>query len=209
MEYLCNNLSINVAEIDTGKQMALNNKVRTDSVLDTFGGSTMRGTSRSISILIVITALMIVITALMVVLSVGVSWADSRGFLYIPGIHGSADDPVHRNWIEVLSCDWGAVPPPRGSMVTAAGKGPAGKLYFGDFSFLKHVDESSRMLTECCERNVVLSHIRVELPEGASGSFKYLVLRKVKVMSVRPGKIEKDGSQTEVVTVSFRQVEYQ
>ena len=133
----------------------------------------------------------------------------SHAFLYIPGIPGYADDPAHRNWIEVLSCDWGSVPPPRGSMVSASGKGPAGKLCFGNFSFLKNIDESSKKLTDCCSRGLQFSHIRVELPRGNSKNFKYLVLRKVKVLSVRPGKIESDGSGTEVVTVSFRQVEYQ
>ena len=162
----------------------------------------MRGTLRSISILIALLALPVMMFA-------GFSWADSSGFLYISGIHGSTVDPAHRNWIEVLSCDWDTVPPPRGPMVTASGKGPAGKLYFGDFSFLKQVDKSSKMLADCCLRNVLFPHIRVKLPERPAGRFNYLVLRKVKILSVRPGKIEKDGSQTEVVTVSFKQVEYQ
>ena len=58
----------------------------------------------------------------------------TSAFLYIPGIRGQAADPAHRHWIEVLSCDWGKVPPPRGDMVPGEGKGPAGKLCFGDFS---------------------------------------------------------------------------
>jgi len=138
-------------------------------------------------------------------------WASegANAFLYIPGIHGSADDPAHRNWIEVLSCDWGSVPPPRGSMVSANGKGPAGKLCFGDFSFLKNVDRSSKVLADYCSRGVQFSHIRVELPDSNKGNFRYLVLRKVKVLSVRPGKPASDGSRTEIVTVGFRQVEYQ
>ena len=162
----------------------------------------MWGTLRSISILISVTALLVMAFA-------GISWADSPGFLYIPGINGGAADPAHRNWIEVLSWDLSSIPPPRGSMVTASGKGPAGKLYFGDFSFLKEVDASSKTLTDCCSRDTLLPHIRVKLPEKAAGMFKYLVLRKVKVLSIQPGKIKKDGNRTELVTVSFRQVEYQ
>ena len=162
----------------------------------------MWGTPRPISILITFTALLVMVIS-------GISWADPAGFLYIPGIHGSAAHPAHRNWIEVLSWDWGSIPPPRGSMVTAPGKGPAGKLYFGDFSFQKQVDASSGTLADCCSRNVLLPHIRVKLPGEAAGRFRYLVLRKVKVLSIRPGKVNKDGTLTEVVTVSFRQVEYQ
>ena len=135
--------------------------------------------------------------------------AGSCAFLYIPGIHGNADDPTHRNWIEILSCDWGSVPPPRGSMVSDSGKGPAGMLCFGDFSFLKYVDDSSADLAEYCSRGVQFSHIRLELSGSKMRNFKYLVLRKVKVLSVRPGKTDRDGSKTEVVTVGFRQVEYQ
>jgi len=138
--------------------------------------------------------------------------AESEGsfaFLYMPGIQGDADDPAHRYWIEVLSCDWGSVPPPRGSMVPNSGKGPAGKLYFGDFSFLKHVDGTSETLARYCSSGLQFSHIRVELSGSNMGRFKYLVLRKVKVLSVRPGKTESDGSKTEIVTVGFRQVEYQ
>jgi type VI protein secretion system component Hcp len=133
----------------------------------------------------------------------------SYAFLYVPGIQGNTDDPGHRNWIEVLSCDWGSVPPPRGSMLTNGGKGPAGKLCFGDFSFLKFVDESSDILADYCSRGIQFSHIRVELSDSKMGNFQTLVLRKVKVLSVRPGKAESDGSKTEIVTVGFRQVEYQ
>jgi type VI protein secretion system component Hcp len=134
---------------------------------------------------------------------------ESFAFLYMPGIQGYAEDPAHRNWIEVLSCDWGSVPPPRGSMVSDSGKGPAGKLCFGDFSFLKHVDGTSETLAKYCSYGLQFSHIRVELSGSYMGKFKYLILRKVKVLSVRPGKTESDGSKTEIVTVGFRQVEYQ
>ncbi|MDF1525725.1 MAG: type VI secretion system tube protein Hcp [bacterium] len=134
---------------------------------------------------------------------------DSFAFLYIPGVQGDAEDPAHRNWIEVLSCDWGSVPTPRGSMVSDSDKGPAGKLCFGDFSFLKHVDGTSETLARYCSLGLQFSHIRVELSGSYMGKFKYLILRKVKVLSVRPGKTESDGSKTEIVTVGFKQVEYQ
>ena len=94
-------------------------------------------------------------------------------------------------------------------MVSSNGKGPAGKLCFGDFSFLKYVDKSSDELAEYCSRNITFSHIRVELAGSTMGNFKQLVLRKVKVLSVRPGKKDLNGRETEIVTVGFRQVEYQ
>lgn len=134
---------------------------------------------------------------------------EQQALLYIPGIQENAEEPAEGEGIEILSCDWGSVPPPRGLMVSGNSKGPAGKLCFGDFSFLKHVDESSDMLAEYCSKGVELSHIRVEISGSNMGGFKYLVLRKVKVLSVRPGKTEGDGRKTEVVTVGFRQVEYQ
>jgi type VI secretion system secreted protein Hcp len=168
------------------------------------GGASMRGTLK--------TALFQVFSAILLTAGLTAAvWAssDAPAFLHIPGINGNADDPAHRNWIEVLSCDWGKVPPPRGAMVSATGKGPAGKLCFGDFSFLKQVDESSEVLAEYCSRGVQLSQIRVELPASEGGSFKYLILRKVKILSVRPGRTNHDGIKTEVVTVGFRQVEYQ
>ena len=167
-------------------------------------GCAMKGTFKYISV--VFLSAILVLTGIPSLLSAS---AESYAFLYIPGIQGNADEPTHRNWIEILSCDWGSVPPPRGSMVPDSGKGPAGKLCFGDFSFLKHVDGSSKMLAEYCSLGVQFSHIRVELSGSNLGNFKYLVLRKVKVLSVRPGKTESDGSKTEVVTVGFRQVEYQ
>jgi type VI protein secretion system component Hcp len=164
----------------------------------------MKGIFRSSSIFFL--AVMLILTG-----SATVLWASDGfyAFLYIPGIQGHADDPVHRNWIEVLSCDWGSIPPPRGSMVSNNGKGPAGKLCFGDFSFLKYVDESSKVLARYCSYGVQFSHVRIELAGSKMGNYKYLVLKKVKVLSVRPGKTAKDGSKTEVVTIGFRQVEYQ
>ena len=94
-------------------------------------------------------------------------------------------------------------------MISDSGEGPAGKLCFGNFSFLKYVDETSPILMNCCSQGVQFSHIRIELPDSKVGNFKYLVLRKVKVLSVLPGKTEDDGSKTELVTVSFMQVVYQ
>jgi len=164
----------------------------------------MKGKFRSISFIFLAAALFSVLLS-----PHSRAKADSYAFLYVPGIMGNADDPAHRNWIEVLSCDWGSVPPPRGSMVSENGKGPAGKLCFGDFSFLKNVDRSSQKLREYCDRGMQFSHIRVELADSKMGNFRYLVLRKVKVLSVRPGKTERDGGKTEIVTVGFRQVEYQ
>jgi type VI protein secretion system component Hcp len=135
--------------------------------------------------------------------------SETTAFLYIPGIHGEAADPAHRNWIEVLSCDWGKVPPPRGDMVPSKGKGPAGKLCFGDFSFLKTVDDSSEMLFSYCSRGVLFSHIRVEMSGTTMGDYDTLILRKVKILSIRPARSLPDGTKTEVVTLGFRQVEYQ
>ena len=136
-------------------------------------------------------------------------WADAYSFIYVPGIPGSAHDPAHRNWIEVVSCDWGSVPPPRGSMLPMNRNGRAGKLHFGDFSFVKKVDRSSRMLAQCCQSKVQLSHIRIELSGSGMGNFRYLVLRKVKILSVKQGEKDPNGDRTEVVTVGFKQVEYQ
>ena len=133
----------------------------------------------------------------------------SSAFLYIPGIRGEAADPAHRNWIVVLSCDWGKVPPPRGNMVPGDGRGPAGKLCFGDFSVLKIVDESSSELASYCSKGIQFSHIRIELPKMAMGNYETLILRKVKILSVRPAGVMPDGTKTEVVTLGFRQVEYQ
>ncbi len=133
----------------------------------------------------------------------------SSAFLYMPGVKGTVQDAAHRNWIKVLSCDWGSVPPPRGDMLSEGGKGPGGKLCFGDFSFLKPVDGSSRALADYCSRGVQFSHIRVELPPSEGGTLRYLILRKVTVLSVRPGTPLGDGTPTEVVTVGFRQVEYE
>jgi type VI secretion system secreted protein Hcp len=133
----------------------------------------------------------------------------ASAFLYIPGIQGEASDPAHRYWIEVLSCDWGKVPPPRGDMVPGEGHGPAGKLCFGDFSVLKTVDESSKDLSSYCSRGVQFSHIRVVVPGKALGKYDTLILRKVKILSVRPAGVLPNGKRTEVVTLGFRQVEYQ
>ena len=178
--------------------------MRKDLVVVLVLGTAMNGTFKSILIFFLSALLFLACSSPLLAESEG-----SFAFLYIPGIQGYAEDPAHRNWIEVLSCDWGSVPPPRGSMVSDTGKGPAGKLFFGDFSFLKYVDETSEALAEYCSSGLKFSHIRVELSGSNMGKFKYLVLRKVKVLSVRPGKTESDGSGTEIVTVGFRQVEYQ
>ncbi len=169
-----------------------------------FGGDVMKGRislaiTISLSVAVLVTGL-----ASYVLASNG-----SSAFLYIPGIRGDAADPGHRNWIEVLSCDWGKVPPPRGNMVPGEGHGPAGKLCFGDFSVLKTVDESSTDLASYCSKGVQFSHIRVELPDGTMGKYDTLILRKVKILSVRPAGVLPNGTKTEIVTLGFRQVEYQ
>jgi len=130
-------------------------------------------------------------------------------FLFIPGITGESEDPAHRNWIEVISCNWGSVPPPRGSMVPRNSESPAGKLCFGRFSILKPVDTCSRILARSCSRGVRFSHVRMELTGQSMGKYRFLVLRKVKVLSIRPGTTLKNGTKTEIVTLGFQQVVYQ
>ncbi|MDF1536494.1 MAG: type VI secretion system tube protein Hcp [bacterium] len=164
----------------------------------------MKGRVPAELIISLLVAVMVTVLAGYVLASSGFS-----AFLYIPGIRGEASDPAHRNWIGVLSCDWGNVPPPRGDMVPVEGKGPAGKLCFGDFSVLKPLDDSSREISSYCDRGITFSHIRVELPGKIMGSYDTLVLRKVKILSVRPAGVLPNGTKTEIVTLGFRQIEYQ
>ncbi len=143
------------------------------------------------------------ILALTILMVSAAKGEDHVAFLFIPGVSGNSVDPAHRNWIEVLSCDWGSVPPPRGGMVGKSGQ-PAGKLCFGEFSLLKPVDDATPTLAEWCLENVWVPEMRVAPLQELAGGYKLLVLKKVKVKSVRPSG---DGV-TEVLTLAFGQVEY-
>ena len=136
-----------------------------------------------------------------------VGLAQVVAFLDIPDIQGESDDPGHRNWIEILSCDWGDVPPPRGDMIGREGE-RAGKLCFGNFSIMKPVDKSSSVLLKYCDSGQSIPEVRLELAGEKIGEYRYLVLRKVTVLSVRPGLVTEGGAPTEIVTFKFSQVMY-
>ena len=155
-------------------------------------------------------ATLITVTCLALAMLVLVFATTSHGagtFLFIPGISGESSDSAHRPWIEVLSCDWGAVPPPRGAMVGDKGK-RAGKLCFGQFTVLKLVDRASPDLLRACTGNQLIPEVRIALSTEQNSGYHLLVLKKVTVLSVRPGDSLGSEKETEIVTFDFKQVEY-
>ncbi len=134
-------------------------------------------------------------------------WANPVAYLKIPGITGDSAGIAKSTWIEVLSCDWGEVPPPRGAMMDDEGE-KGGKLCFGNFTILKPVDRASPVLLVYCQNQETIPEVKLELTGEKSGGYRYLVLRKVNVLSIRPVLDIEEEDASEIATFKFRQVEY-
>ena len=72
-------------------------------------------------------------------------------YLQITGIKGESTDDKHKDWIEILSFNWGVSQMASASQSTSGG-GTSQRAAFQDLSIVKMMDSASPLLFKACAK---------------------------------------------------------
>jgi len=132
-------------------------------------------------------------------------------FLKIDGIPGESTDDKHKDWIEILSFDFGMIQP-SSATDSSAGGGTTERVDVEDMDVVKHLDKASPKLYELCCNGKHIANATLELCRAGGDKTKYLEVKmeQVVISSARPsGKSEgSDGFPTEKVSLNFGKVKW-
>ena len=132
-------------------------------------------------------------------------------FLKIDGIPGESTDDKHKDWIEVLSFDFG-MEQPSSATDSSAGGGTTERVDVEDLAVMKHLDKASPKLYEFCCNGKHIKDVTLELCRAGGDKLKYLEVKmeQVVISSAHPsGKSEgSDGFPTEHVKFNFAKVKW-
>jgi len=127
-------------------------------------------------------------------------------FIKIDGIPGESTDDKHKDWIEILSFNFG-MSQPASSTASSAGGASAERVNLHDVSIVKHLDKASPKLYELCCSGKHIATVSMELCRAGGDKVKYMEvkLEQVIISSVSPGGSSQgsDSFPTESVTFNF------
>ncbi len=90
----------------------------------------------------------------------------SDTFLQIDGIKGESSDADHKDWIEVLSFNWGVSQMASGT-ASSSGGGSTQRADFQDLSVVKELDSSSPLLNKACWGGQHIDKVVLQLNRAA------------------------------------------
>lgn len=124
-------------------------------------------------------------------------------FCKIEGIEGESTDDKHKNWIEILSYNWGVNQPV--SMASGTGGRTGGRADFQDFSITKVLDKASPNLALHCANGKHIPKVIVELclASEEKHTFMKYTMEDVVVSSVSPGGAADGGESRPLESVTF------
>jgi type VI secretion system secreted protein Hcp len=135
----------------------------------------------------------------------------AHGFIKIDGIPGGGStDNKYKDWIEATSFSHGmSKATDIGSL--APGRGQAGGVHMGDFTFSKVVGKDSPKIRQDCCAGRYIKKVEVELCETTAGEhhpYETFILEKVLISSVHYGGPVDDmsGRAQETITLTFGQI---
>ena len=129
-------------------------------------------------------------------------------FLKVDGIPGGSTDDRHKEWIEVLSFNWGVSQP--ATPLSSEGKEQTTPTH-QNFSIVKPVDNASARLFKACCLAELIKEVTLELCRATEKKEKYMSYKftDVIVASWRPQGAPKGDQKfpSEEVAFSYREVE--
>ena len=132
-------------------------------------------------------------------------------FLKIDGIPGESTDDKHKDWIEVLSFNFG-MDQPSSATDSSAGGGTTERVNVHDLNVVKHLDKASPKLYENCCNGKHIANVTLELCRAGGDKLKYLEVKmeQVVISSAAPGgqSLGSDGFPTENVSFNFGKVKW-
>lgn len=131
----------------------------------------------------------------------------SDAFLQITDIKGESTDKDHKDWIEILSYNWG-VSQMASATASSSGGGSTQRADFQDLSIVKELDMASPLLNKACWGGTHIAKVVLELNRAAGEKrqiyMKY-ILENVIVSSVSIGG-GGGGVPTESVTFNYGKI---
>lgn len=131
----------------------------------------------------------------------------SDTFLQIDGIKGESTDDDHKDWIEVLSFNWGVSQMASGT-ASSSGGASAQRSDFQDLSVVKELDSSSPLLNKACWGGQHIDKVVLQLNRAAGDKRqKYMeyTLKNVIISSISIGG-GGGGIPTESVTFNYGEI---
>src|SRR5690348_12481208 len=121
-------------------------------------------------------------------------------FIKIDGIPGESTDDKHKDWIEILSFDFG-LEQPSSATDSSAGGGTTERVNVDDLNIGKHLDKASPKLDEACCTGKHIKDVTLELCRAGGDKVKYMEIKmeQVVISKVHPGGNSQgsDGFPTE------------
>lgn len=129
-------------------------------------------------------------------------------FLKIDGIKGESTDEKHKDWIEILSYNFGVSQMASAASPSATASAGGARADFQDLSIVKMMDKSSPMLVKACAKGDPIKEVTLELcrPTGNKSVYMEFKLTKVIVSSLSIGG-GGGGEPTESVTFNYGKIE--
>ncbi len=132
-------------------------------------------------------------------------------FIKIDGIPGESTDDKHKDWIEVLSFNFG-IHQPAHATASSAGGATSERVNVQDLSVVKHVDKASPKLYEQSCSGKHIKDVTLELCRAGGDKLKYLEVKmeQVIISSVNPGGNSggSDGFPSESVSFNFGKIKW-
>ncbi len=127
-------------------------------------------------------------------------------FLTIKGIKGESTDDKHKDWIEVLSYNWG-VSQMASATASSSGGGAVQRADFQDLSIVKLMDSASPLLFKACAMGDHIDEVKLELCRAGGDKLKYMEykLTDVIISSVSIGG-GGGGEPTESLTFNYGKI---
>jgi len=125
-------------------------------------------------------------------------------FLKIDGIPGESTDDKHKDWIEILSYNFG-MNQPSSATASSAGGASTERVNVHDLTIVKHIDKASPKLYELCCSGKHIANVTVELCRAGGDKVKYMEvkLEQVIISSAQPGGSAQGPDALPSETISF------
>jgi type VI secretion system secreted protein Hcp len=101
-------------------------------------------------------------------------------YLKVDGATGESKDSNHKNWIDVLSFNWGATQP--GNMAVGGGGG-TGKVNYKDLQIQALIDKATPAILKYCSSGKHVTKVELSICKAGGGQIEYsrIVLEDVLV----------------------------
>jgi type VI secretion system secreted protein Hcp len=126
-----------------------------------------------------------------------------------PDIAGESTDDKHKDWMEVLSFNWGVTQ--ASSMASGTGGRSAERADFGDFHFNKTIDKASIDLAQGCAAGQHYNKVELQVHEAAAEKHQYykVLMENVIISSYQPGGSKGADKPNESAAINYGKIQWE